>query len=151
MKAWPVYANLALFILYPIAWTAPLARAGLLPFFSGNELTIFGGIADLMETDLFLAGIVALFAVVAPYLKLILLAAIQYGLVGGPRWIAIVNVAGKLSMADIFLIALYIVVIKGVGIGHVETAWGLYLFTFCVLASIAVAYATGRRIGKEAA
>ena len=35
-------------------------------------------------------------------------------------------------MADVFLIALYIVMVKGVGIGHVASAWGLWLFTFCV-------------------
>jgi hypothetical protein len=41
-------------------------------------------------------------------------------------------------MADIFLIALYIVVGKGVGHATIETAWGLYLFTFCILASLAL-------------
>jgi len=51
---------------------------------------------------------------------------------------------GKLSMADVFLIALYIVIVKGVGIGHVTPAWGLWLFTACVFTSIWVAWATGR-------
>ena len=41
-------------------------------------------------------------------------------------------------MADVFLIALYIVIFKGVGLGHVETAWGLYFFSLCILASVAV-------------
>ena len=150
MKAWPVYANLALFILYPIAWTAPLARAGLLPFFSGNELTIFGGIADLMETDLFLAGIVALFAVVAPYLKTILLAGIQLGRVRGDRWAEVVSIAGKLSMADVFLLALYIVLAKGVGVGFIDVAWGTYLFTGLVLASLAASIAAERALKREA-
>ena len=36
-------------------------------------------------------------------------------------------------MADIFLVAIYIVVAKGVGVGRLEVAWGLYLFTACVL------------------
>ena len=39
-------------------------------------------------------------------------------------------------MADVFLIALYIVIVKGAGYVTVETAWGLYLFTGCILASI---------------
>ncbi|MEL7464624.1 MAG: paraquat-inducible protein A [Pseudomonadota bacterium] len=141
-----IAANLSLLIFYPIAWFAPLARAGLLPFFTGNELSIASGIADLWETDVYLAAIVAVFAVVAPYLKTILLAAIQTGLVGGPTWISVVSIAGKLSMADVFLLALYIVLIKGVGVGYVETAWGLYLFTACVLGSIAVAMMTERRL-----
>ena len=39
-----------------------------------------------------------------------------------------------------FLIALYVVVIKGVGLATVETAWGLWLFTGCVLASLVIAH-----------
>ncbi len=49
-------------------------------------------------------------------------------------------------MADVFLVALYIVIVKGVGIGHVSTAWGLWLFTGCVLASIWVGWATRRAL-----
>ena len=49
-------------------------------------------------------------------------------------------------MADVFLIALYIVVVKGVGAGpHVEIAWGLYLFTACIwLVLVALTWATER-------
>ena len=47
-------------------------------------------------------------------------------------------------MADVFLIALYIVVVKGVGLATVETAWGLYLFTGCILASLAISILTER-------
>ena len=50
-------------------------------------------------------------------------------------------------MADIFLIAIYIVLAKGVGVGRVETGWGLYLFTFCVLASLAISHLTPREGG----
>ena len=55
------------------------------------------------------------------------------------------NWMGKLAMADVFLIALYIVVVKGVGIGKVETAWGLYLFNACILASILISAMTCRK------
>jgi hypothetical protein len=48
-------------------------------------------------------------------------------------------------MADIFLLALYIVVVNGIGYGRVETAWGLYLFTGCILASLLVSVLEGRR------
>ena len=47
-------------------------------------------------------------------------------------------------MADVFLIALYIVVVKGMGVGRVETAWGLYLFTACILASVAISILSAR-------
>lgn len=150
-RDWLAVANLSLLALYPVAWLAPLARAGVLPFFTGSELSIASGILDLWGTDVFLAVIVALFAVVAPYLKTILLSAIQLGRVRGPRWIGVVSIAGKLSMADVFLLALYIVLVKGVGIGHVETAWGLYLFTALVLVSLFLALSTERRLKAEAA
>ena len=51
---------------------------------------------------------------------------------------------GKLAMADVFLIALYITLSKGIGVGTVETAWGLYLFTGCILAGITLGYLTER-------
>ncbi|MEM7270141.1 MAG: paraquat-inducible protein A [Pseudomonadota bacterium] len=141
--------NLSLLILYPIAWTAPLARAGLLPFFTGEELTIFGGVRDLIHTDWALAILVAFFAVIAPYSKVIFLSVIQFGLLPGERWMTVLEFMGRLSMADVFLIALYIVVVKGVGLGHVETAWGLYFFTALVLTSLVVAILTPRSVSAK--
>lgn len=144
MPGWPVRAlNLALLVLYPVAWAAPLARAGLLPWFSGSEISILGGVAELWRADRALAVLVALFAVVIPYAKTLALAAAHLGRLG-PRALPIVETVGKLSMADVFLVAVYIVVVKGVGVGHVSTAWGLWLFTGCVLASLWAGWATGR-------
>ncbi|MFV0473043.1 MAG: paraquat-inducible protein A [Pikeienuella sp.] len=139
------WANLALLLLFPVAWAAPLARAGLLPFFEGNELSILGGVGDLWASDPALAVLVAIFALIAPYAKTILLAAIHFRMLSPTRWAAPLTLVGKLSMADIFLLALYIVIVKGVGIGHVKTAWGLWLFTLLVLASFAISILTERR------
>ena len=137
--------NLLLLTLYPVSWIAPLARAGFLPFFSGNEITILGGVNDLWQSDAALAALVALFAIVIPYGKTLYLAAVHFGHLG-PRALSLIEIIGKLSMADVFLIALYIVLVKGVGIGHVVSAWGLWLFTGCVLASIWVGFETNRKI-----
>jgi uncharacterized paraquat-inducible protein A len=140
-----VLINLLLLILYPAAWLAPLARAGFLPFFSGNEITIFGGVRNLWQSDASLAILVALFAVVIPYAKTLAIAAVHFGRLD-PRALPVVEIIGKLSMADVFLIALYIVLVKGVGIGHVVSAWGLWLFTGCVLVSLWVGFETNRKI-----
>lgn len=138
--------NLLLLIVYPAAWLAPLARAGVFPFFfDGNEITILGGVADLWEADIALALLVALFAIVIPYGKTLALSAAHFGKLG-PAPLPVIETIGKLSMADVFLIALYVVVVKGVGIGHVSTAWGLWLFTLCVLASIWVGWVTARHL-----
>ncbi|MEO1492790.1 MAG: paraquat-inducible protein A [Pseudomonadota bacterium] len=137
-----------LLILYPAAWLAPLARAGVLPwFFEGREISILGGIADLWQADAALACLVALLAIVIPYGKTIVLSAIHFDKLG-PRSLPIIEIVGKLSMADVFLVALYVVVVKGVGIGHVSIAWGLWLFTGCVLASIWVGWVTAKRVKR---
>lgn len=94
-------------------------------------------------SDIFLALLVTAFALFAPYLKTIGLALLHFNL-ASPKLLPALSWLGKLAMADVFLIALYIVVSKGVGIGKIETMWGLYLFTACILASIAISALTPR-------
>lgn len=148
LNAWTL-ANLSLLVLYPVAWIAPLATAGVLPWFSGNEITIAQGVLDLWDVDPALSLLVAVLAVVVPYLKTIAISAVQFDHLGA-RALPLIEAIGKLSMADVFLIALYVVVVKGVGIGHVTPAWGLWLFTGCVLASIAIGWATRKRLSHAA-
>lgn len=135
------FLNLSLLILYPVAWGAPLLRAGVLPLFGLTEISVLSGLKSLWQTDMFLALVVALFALAAPYVKTVGLALVQFDLIG-PRTLPILQVAGKLAMADVFLIALYVTLAKGIGIGRIETAWGLYLFTACILASVLMGYLT---------
>lgn len=134
-------ANLSLLILFPIAWFGPLLRAGLLPFFDLDAISVVSGLQALWDKDVFLALLVTFLALFAPYLKTIGLALVHFRL-ASPRLMPALHLLGRLAMADIFLIALYIVVAKGVGVGRVETDWGLYLFTFCILASMVIAYLT---------
>jgi len=135
--------NLTLLILFPIAWFAPLLRAGILPLFSLNEISIMSGLQSLWQSDPILALLVTALAIFAPYAKTIALALIQFGWFT-TQALPTLTWLGKLAMADIFLISLYIVIVKGIGIGRVETAWGLWLFTFCVLLSLAVSIFTSR-------
>lgn len=134
-------ANIALLILFPIAWFAPLMRAGLLPLFGLSEISVISGLQALWKSDVALALLVTAFALFAPYLKTIGLALVHFNLLKDKALPAL-SWIGKLAMADVFLIALYIVVFKGVGIGRVETGWGLYMFTACILASIAISALT---------
>ncbi len=136
--AWLRYLNLSLIVLFPLAWGAPLLRAGLnLPLLGLKEVSVISGLAALVEEDLFLALIVFLFAIVAPAVKVVGMALIQFGRIGD-RAKPVFGFLGRLAMADIFLMALYVVIIKGVAMTRVEVGWGLYLFTFCVLASLLV-------------
>lgn len=138
-------SNLALLILFPLAWFAPLMRAGLLPLFGLNEISVISGMQALWDSDVALALLVTFFALFAPYLKTIGLALIHFNLLRR-RVLPALSWLGKLAMADVFLVALYIVVAKGVGVGKVETAWGLYLFTGCILASIVISTLTAKRV-----
>lgn len=136
--------NLALLILFPISWFAPLMRAALLPIFGMDEISVLTGLQSLWASDAPLALLVTAMAIFAPYAKTLGLALLHFRLLS-PRLLPALQILGKLAMADIFLIALYIVIAKGVGRVTVETAWGLYLFTACVLTSILVSWRAERQ------
>ncbi|NJS39647.1 MAG: paraquat-inducible protein A [Rhodobacteraceae bacterium] len=128
---------------FPIAWFAPLLRAGFLPIFGLDEVSVITGLQSLWDSDASLALLVTFLAVFAPYAKTIGLALLHWHLLSR-RTLPVLDILGKLAMADVFLIAIYIVIVKGAGMVTIETAWGLYLFTGCILASIWVAWRTGK-------
>ena len=138
-------ANLSLLILFPIAWFAPLLRAALLPIFGMDEISVISGLQSLWGSDVFLALVVTSFAIFAPYLKTIGLALVHFDLLKA-KVLPVLGYLGKLAMADIFLIALYVVVVKGAGRVTVEGGWGLYLFTACIVASILISIFTARQL-----
>ena len=138
------WINLALLVLFPVSWFAPLMKAGLLPLFVLDEISVITGLQSLWASDIFLALVVTVFALFAPYLKTIGLALIHWRLLS-PRVEPVLAILGKLAMADIFLIALYITLAKGIGVGRLETAWGLYLFTACIVTSLWVSYMTEQK------
>ncbi|MEI6797606.1 MAG: paraquat-inducible protein A [Pseudomonadota bacterium] len=103
--------------------------------FSLKGVSVVSGLQALWEKDVFLAIAVTFFALVAPLLKCLGLALIDFGLLD-KRVKPVIGVLGKLAMADIFILAMCVIVAKGIGIGEIEVAWGLYLFTGCVIASL---------------
>lgn len=141
-------ATLSLLILYPIAWVAPLMRAGLLPIFGLSEISVVTGLQSLWSSDIALALIVTVFALFAPYLKTLALALVQFQLLDS-RVLPALGFLSKLAMADVFLIALYITLAKGIGYATIEVAWGLYLFTACILISILLSHLTERQIHRD--
>ncbi|MFW5641303.1 MAG: paraquat-inducible protein A [Roseicyclus sp.] len=138
--------NLSLLVLFPLAWTAPLMRAGLLPLFGLEEISVLSGIRALWSGgERALALLVALLALVAPVAKTLLLALIHLSRAPA-RLLPALQTLSKLAMADVFLIAVYVTLAKGLAVGRVETAWGLWLFTGCVLASLGIGLWTGRLV-----
>lgn len=133
------WLNLLLLALFPLAWFAPLLRAGILPFFDLDAISVISGLQALWEKDVALALLVTFLALFAPYVKTLGLALVQFDL-ASPRLLPALRGLGRLAMADIFLMAIYIVLAKGVGVGRIETDWGLYLFTGCILASLGLSH-----------
>ena len=133
------FLNLTLLILFPIAWFAPLMRAALLPIFGMDEISVVTGLQVLWADDPALALLVTFLAVFAPYAKTIGLGLLQFGLLSR-RALPALQLLGKLAMADVFLIALYIVIVKGAGWVTVETAWGLWMFTGCIFLSLLISW-----------
>jgi paraquat-inducible protein A len=88
---------------------------------------------------------VILFALVAPMAKTICLTLIHLSRLPA-RLLPALQVLSKLAMADVFLIAVYITLAKGIAVGRVETAWGLWLFTGCVLVSLGLGIWTARLV-----
>lgn len=141
------WLNLSLLVLFPVAWFAPLIRAGLdLPLFGMSEISVISGLQSLWGSSPLLALVVTVMAIFAPWAKTGGLALVQFGLLS-PRVLPALHLLGKLAMGDVFLLALYIVVVKGVGMTVIETAWGLYLFTGLILVSLALSEWTRRAAG----
>jgi paraquat-inducible protein A len=141
------YLNLALLVMFPIAWFAPLMNAAVMPLFGMTRISVMSGLQSLWETDLVLALVVSFLALFAPYAKVMGLAMIHWKL-AAPRILTALHSLGKLAMAEIFLLALYIVLAKGAGMVTIETDWGLYLLTACVLGSYLLGLGTkGARHG----
>lgn len=136
-------ANLALMVLFPISWMAPLLRAGWLPFFDLDEISVLSGLQAIWEKDALLALLVTFLALFAPMAKCIGLALIHWNL-AAPRLLPALETLGRLAMADVFLVALYVILAKGALVGRLETAWGLYLFSGCILASLAISHLSKR-------
>lgn len=136
-------STFALLALFPLSWMAPLLRAGWLPFFELDEISVLSGLGAIWAKDPLLALLVTFMALFAPMLKLIGLLLVQFRL-ASPRLMPVLEWTGRLAMADVFLIAIYIVLAKGAIAGRLETAWGLYLFTGCILASLVLSALTAR-------
>jgi hypothetical protein len=82
--------------------------------------------------------------IVALLLKCLGMALIHFNLLTDAAQPMIMTL-GKLAMADVFILALYIVIAKGIGVGQIEVSWGLYLFTAAVLTSLGISLLPKRK------
>lgn len=123
-------------LLVPVTWWLPLFTARV-PFLWRHDVSIASGLAELWRLDLVLCLVVFFFSVAAPLAKSVALAWAWYRcpLARARLWLDRLALLGKLAMTEIFLLAVVIVGLKGVGIGTVEVAWGLHAFVAILLLS----------------
>ena len=109
-----------------------------------STFSILGVIEKLyLSNDLFLAILLTLFSVFSPILKLSLywFATSMNDSKKFNRVLQVIHYVGKFSMAEVFALALIIVVIKSFpGGSSAELEWGAYLFTFSVISSMTVSF-----------
>ncbi len=113
----------------PVTWTLPLFRTELFYVF-GDEVSVVGVVRALSATDPVLCAVVVAFGILAPVAKITGLIHAWYWLPAerSGRRIALLAKVGKFSMLDVMLVAVAITAIKGVGIGSVVVAPGLYAY-----------------------
>jgi uncharacterized paraquat-inducible protein A len=109
-----------------------------------STYSILGVIQKLFQTnDIFLAVILAMFSVFSPVLKLSFYWHAT-GLKDSKKFnstLQIIHYVGKFSMAEVFALALIIVVIKSFpGGSTAQLEWGAYLFTSSVICSMFVSF-----------
>ena len=124
--------------LVPVTWWLPLFTARV-PFLWRHEVSIASGLVELWRLDVLLFAAVLLFSVLVPLVKGAALVWVWYRTPHHRVRPALDRLAllGKLAMAEVFLLAVILVGIKGVGIGTVEVTWGLPVFVAAVLLSLA--------------
>ena len=119
-------------------------------FIRRQEIMLVQVAYDLYQVDLLLSLVVILFGIVAPTIKMTASIALWYffDVRVAARHQVWINVLGKLSMLDVMLIAIFIVAIRGVGIGSVEIMPGLYFYIGLVLSSLFVSLTMERLLDR---
>jgi len=103
-----------------------------------NDVSVVSGLITLFQQhEYFLFSVLTLFTLVFPLVKLGLLAVIwlerDQHLERVRRLHHRVEVLGKWSMLDVFVVAILIVTLKSASVADIHVSFGLYLFTFSVV------------------
>jgi len=117
------------------------------PFFNvtkfwifSDAVSVFSGVLALFrESEYFLFAVLTLFTLIFPCVKLGLLGIIwaerEHNLARVRRLHRWVEVLGRWSMLDVFVVAILIVAMKSAAVADIHIGSGLYMFTFSVIAT----------------
>ena len=124
-------------LAFPLAWFAPLmtVKVRLAFWTSGTEISLISTLQALWADDPALALVLGFLTLAAPLIKLagaalVLLGRLSPGAEGLLWWL------GRLAMADVFLIVVYMALFKGLDGGTITPEWGLWAYSGAVLGSL---------------
>jgi paraquat-inducible protein A len=105
-----------------------------------DAISVVSGLITLFQAhEYFLFGILTLFTLIFPCVKLGLLAIVwterRHDLARVRRLHEWVEHLGKWSMLDVFVVAILVVAMKSANVADLRIGFGLYLFTFSVIAT----------------
>lgn len=120
-------------------WSLPTLKLTKVIFFT-DTYSIWAGIMELWKADLyFLAGLIFFFSMIFPMAKLLGLMGIWFVPLEQEtrsRYLDWLEMLGRWSMLDVFVVATLIVLIKSKSIVDANAAIGIYLFAGAVLLSM---------------
>jgi len=127
-----------------IGLTAPLLTLEKMYFFE-NTISLLSTIKELFEQkEWFLFIIIGVFSLCVPLLKitsLLLILNLNYSKGSFlDKVLHLIEVIGKWSMLDVFVVALLLVSVKLGALAKVEVHYGLYAFALSVLLTIGLSY-----------
>jgi len=108
---------------------------------SPDNLSIMDGLVRLYtDGEMFLAGVILILAILVPFSKNLLSLFVWYLL--DPKeqstktLVWILSLLGKWGMADVFLVALGVILVKGIPGAEISVQYGLWIFIAAVLSSM---------------
>ena len=128
--------------LFVVGVSAPILTLKTLVFFK-NTVSIITGLYGLaLDGQLLLFAIIAVFSLLLPIVKLVLLFRLWNGghhdRAHYRKYLHWLAQYGKWSMLDVFVVALMVVIVKLGAIGKVQVHFGLYAFAASVLLTMLV-------------
>lgn len=135
--------NLSLLLALPFVWFLPLMRQSL-PLLATSEISIASASYDLFRHDTFLFLVVFLFGMIVPLSKMLLYAYLWHDSYRPvhPVLLELGSALAKLSMTDIFALAIGVVIYKAQNFVQIKIMSGMYAFSLVALASIGVSIYT---------
>ncbi len=142
LDRWLGWGAILAAILLVAGWLLPIMTVERLLFLS-REISILQGVAELWsEDEAFLAIVIGGFSVLLPAVKLTLALYLWFHAEAGSqqlrRALSLLELAGRWSMLDVFVVALLVVAIRTSLIDDVTVHPGVYVFTAAIVLSLVV-------------